>query len=60
MWLLIIIIIALDGNTSVVLETFSSKYDCLQAKERVSEGMIDAYPDDTTFKIECQPVPAKA
>ena len=60
MWILVIIMFAIEGNTTTVLNTFSNKSDCISEKERIAADMAESYPGDTTFKIDCQPVPSKA
>jgi hypothetical protein len=58
MWFLFIIFLNVNGvpglNTKMVLQTYATSQECLQERDRISEEMARAYPEDHDFVLACQ------
>jgi hypothetical protein len=56
MWLLVLVLIpAVQGFDRVtLLETLQTESECNALRTIVIEGMVQAYPDDHTYSIECR------
>ena len=57
MWvLLFIVLVPVSGLDKIhLLETYPSKEGCLSELERVMGEMEKAYPDDTSWTLQCRP-----
>lgn len=56
MWLLVLVLIpAIQGFDRVtLLETLQTQEACEELRRVVIEGMVQSYPDDHTYSIECR------
>jgi len=54
-WLLLMVLVnAVPGlESSTKLNEFSTPEECQQEQERIGKDMADAYPGDTSFRIDC-------
>lgn len=59
-WLLILFMFTLgdEGETntkSYTLNTLPSEVECLIERDRIMADMVQAYPEDHDFRIDCKP-----
>ena len=56
MWILVLVLIpAITGFDRVtLLETLQTEEECIALRQTVLEGMLEAYPEDTDYSIECR------
>jgi hypothetical protein len=55
MWILLLIIFGVDGDTSAVVEKYVTQKECEDTRDYVSAEMRKAYAEDTQrFELHCR------